>query len=167
MYYFEVMDALYREQVQYLIVGGLSVNLHGVPRLTQDIDVILSMSPENVLKAVRLLKNLGFLPRLPVDPEDLADARKVKDWIENKNLKAFSFYQPDRPFEVVDIVLVYPLNFEEAYTRRVVRKLKDIEIPIACIDDVVAMKEFSGRDQDLSDVAMLKKVRNIMEGSHE
>lgn len=104
MFYFEVMEQLSRRQVQYLLVGGLSVNLHGVPRVTQDIDLIISMEINNVLKVVSAMDDLGFAPRLPVPPSELADVEKVKDWIENKNLKAFSFYHRNEPFRVVDIV---------------------------------------------------------------
>lgn len=41
MYYFEVLGGLYKNKVRYLIVGGLAVNLSGVPRVTQDIDIII------------------------------------------------------------------------------------------------------------------------------
>src|SRR3972149_5599730 len=150
MFYFEVIEELCRGQVEYLLVGGLSVNLHGVPRVTQDIDLIILMTRDNVLRTISVMKDLGFVPRLPVPAEDLADAGKVKDWVENKNLKAFSFYNQKEPFRVVDIVLVHPLNFEDAYCRRVVKKVKDIEISLVAVEDLIAMKKFSGRDQDLS-----------------
>ena len=92
MYYFEILEGLYKSKVRYLVAGGLSVNLYGVPRVTQDIDIVIAMDRENVLKITSLLKELGYVPRLPVSPDDLANPDKVKDWIENKNLKAFSFY---------------------------------------------------------------------------
>ena len=158
MFYFKVLEELSRRHIEYLLVGGLSVNLHGVPRVTQDIDLIISMTRDNVLKTVSVMTDLGFVPRLPVPAEDLADAAKIKDWVENKNLKAFSFYNQKEPFRVVDIVIVHPLKFEDAYRRRIVKNAKDIEISVVSVEDLITMKEFSGRDQDLSDVKMLKKV---------
>ena len=163
MYYFEILEGLYKSKVRYLIVGGLSVNLYGVPRVTQDIDIVIAMSKENVLKITSLLKELGYVPRLPVNPEDLANPDKVKDWIENKNLKAFSFYHKKDNYKVIDIVLVHPLNFEKSFKNRTVKRAKDIDIYLASIDDVVKMKEFSGRSQDLSDIEMLNKVRKYLE----
>ncbi len=50
MYYFEILEGLYKSKVRYLVVGGLSVNLYGVPRVTQDIDIVIAMDRENVLK---------------------------------------------------------------------------------------------------------------------
>jgi len=166
MYYFEILEGLYKSKVRYLIAGGLAVNLYGVPRVTQDIDIVIAMSKENVLKITSLLKELGYVPRLPVNPEDLANPDKVKDWIENKNLKAFSFYHKKDNYKVIDIVLVHPLDFEKSFINRTVKRAKDIDIYLASIDDVIKMKEFSGRTQDLSDIEMLKKVRKYLEGKN-
>ena len=163
MYYFEILEGLYKSKVRYLIAGGLSVNLYGVPRVTQDIDIVIAMDRENVLKITSLLKELGYVPRLPVSPDDLANPDKVKDWIENKNLKAFSFYHKNENYKVLDIVLVHPLDFEKSFKNRTVKRAKDIDIYLASIDDVVKMKEFSGRSQDLSDIEMLNKVRKYLE----
>ena len=163
MYYFEILEGLYKSKVRYLIAGGLSVNLYGVPRVTQDIDIVIAMDRENVLKITSLLKELGYVPRLPVSPDDLANPDKVKDWIENKNLKAFSFYHKNENYKVIDIVLVHPLDFEKSFKNRTVKRAKDIDIYLASIDDVVKMKEFSRRTQDLSDVEMLNKVRKYLE----
>lgn len=163
MYYFEILEGLYKRDVRYLIVGGLSVNLYGVPRVTQDIDIVIAMSKENILKITSLLKKSGYIPRLPVNPEDLANPRNVKDWIETKNLKAFSFYHKKDNYKVVDIVLVHPLDFEKSFINRTIKKAMDIDIYLASIDDIIKMKEFSGRSQDLSDIAMLKKVRKYLE----
>ena len=166
MYYFEILEGLYKSKVRYLIAGGLSVNLYGVPRVTQDIDIVIAMDRENVLKITSLLKELGYVPRLPVNPEDLANPDKVKDWIENKNLKAFSFYHKKDNYKVIDIVLVHPLDFEKSFINRTVKRAKDIDIYLASIDDVIKMKEFSGRTQDLSDIEMLNKVRKYLEGKN-
>jgi hypothetical protein len=163
MYYFEILEGLYKSNVRYLIAGGLSVNLYGIPRVTQDIDIVIAMDKENVLKLTSLLKESGYVPRLPVNPDDLSNPDKVKDWIETKNLKAFSFYHKKDNYKVIDIVLVHPLDFEMSFKNRTVKKAKYIDIYLASIDDVIKMKEYSGRAQDLSDIEMLNKVRKFME----
>ncbi|MDN3510782.1 MAG: nucleotidyltransferase family protein [Candidatus Jettenia sp.] len=162
MYYFEILEGLYKSKIRYLIVGGLSVNLYGVPRVTQDIDIIIAMNKENILKVTSLLKESGYVPRQTVNPDDLANPDKVKDWIENKNLKAFSFYHKKDNYKVVEIVLVHPLDFEKSFINRTVKRAKDIDIYLASVDDIIKMKEFSGRTQDVSDIEMLKKVRKYM-----
>ncbi|MBT9150934.1 MAG: hypothetical protein DDT40_01115 [candidate division WS2 bacterium] len=37
MFYYDILEGFFRKEIKYLIVGGLSVNLYGVPRVTQDL----------------------------------------------------------------------------------------------------------------------------------
>jgi len=159
LFYFEILEALYSKKVKYLIVGGLAVNLHGIPRVTQDIDIIISMEKENIFNLLELLKDLGYIPRLPVDPKNLLDPILLNEWINNRNLKAFSFYNKNDNFKEIDIVLVHPLNFEVAYERRIKKRVEDIEINLIAMDDLITMKMHAGRNQDLSDVKLLERLK--------
>lgn len=162
MYYFELLEELHKNGIRYLIVGGLAVNLYGVPRVTQDIDIIVAMERENILKLNTVLKKLGYKPRLPVNPDD----KIVEDWVANKNLKAFSFYHQIENYKVVDIVLVHQLDFEVVFKNKSVKKAKNIDIYLVSIDDLIQMKKDSGRSQDLSDVKMLEKVKRYLGGNN-
>lgn len=164
MYYFEILSELYKKKIKYLVVGGLAVNLYGVPRATHDIDLIISTEKSNITALNAVLKNLGYVPRLPVDPEDLADPEKVKDWVENKNLKAFSFHHKKDGYKVIDILLVHPLDFGESFRGRTVKKVKGIEIYLAPLDDLIETKKAAGRPQDLSDIALLEKAKRYAGG---
>lgn len=162
MYYQEILSAIFRERVKYLIVGGLAVNLHGIPRVTQGIDLIIDMTEDNILKLNTILEKLGYIPRLPVNPADLVDSDKVDNWIKSRNLKAFCFYHKTDNYKEIDIVLVHPLEFDTAFNNKAIKKFKDIQIFLASIDDLITMKLFSGRNQDLSDVKMLKKLKEFL-----
>jgi hypothetical protein len=167
MFYFDVLKRFYQDRIKYLIVGGLAVNLHGVPRVTQDIDIIIATDKDNILRTNRILKELGYVPRLPVDPDDMADKGRLKEWIEEKNMKAFSFWNNKEAYKVVDIVLVHPLDFEISYRSKVVREAEGVEIFLASVEDIIKMKEASGREQDMSDIKMLRKVTRLMEQEDE
>lgn len=132
-----------------------------------DIDIIIYSGKENVISICRVLAELGFIPRLPVDPEDLADPETLKDWIENRNMKAFSFYQKSEVGKVIDIVLVHPLDFEISEKRKVDFDFWGVKIPVLSIDDLIIMKEVSGRPKDISDAEMLKEARKVSEDSIE
>jgi hypothetical protein len=95
--------------------------------------------------------------------KDLTDTMKVRDWIENRNLKAFSFYHKKDNFKVIDILLVHPLHFEESFNNKTVKKAKDVAIYLASLSDLIKTKEFSGRMQDLSDIKMLKKISKYLD----
>ncbi len=162
MFYFEVFEALDREKIKYMIVGGLAVNLYGVPRLTCDIDIIISTDKENVSRLNAVLKKLGYVPRLPVNPDNLADEHMLKDWIDNRNMKAFSFYHSKENNKVIDIVISHPLDFSEAYRKAEKRKVNNIEICVVSLDDLILMKEFSARPKDISDRNMLIEAKGII-----
>lgn len=55
MFYLEVFESFSKNSIRYLIVGGLAVNLHGVPRTTQDIDLIVDPDKDNLKKAIETM----------------------------------------------------------------------------------------------------------------
>ncbi len=167
MYYFDLLKEFYTSGIKYMIAGGLSVNLHGVPRVTQDIDIIISLDRDNIILLNSILKKLGFVPSLPVNPDDLADESIREAWIKEKNLIAFSFRHNTDKFRVVDVILVHPLEFDSAYLNRTVKSVRDYTINLVSIDDLIKMKKFSGRLQDLSDIELLNKLRSFMEYKDE
>ncbi len=159
MYYFDVLGSMEENKIKYLVVGGLAVNLYNVQRLTNDIDLIISMDKENVIKFVHTMEDLGYVPRVPLKPELLAYKNKVKEWVDNKNMKIFSFYNEKRNFEVVDIVIEQPLDFNKAYENRVIKNINNINVSVVSLDDLTIMKKLSGRVKDLDDVKKLKQVK--------
>ena len=48
MFYIDLLRELYHNKIKYLIVGGVAVNLHGVPRATFDFDLVISTDIDNV-----------------------------------------------------------------------------------------------------------------------
>ena len=87
-----IFKELNRLKIDYLVVGGLAVNFHGVPRMTYDIDLMTLLEPENILKLVSKLTKWGYRPKAPIDPRDLADEAKRNSWIQDKGMKAFNFF---------------------------------------------------------------------------
>ena len=161
MYYFEILKNFFENKIEYIIIGGLAVNLHGVPRVTQDIDILISMKKENILKINKILQNLDYVSKLPVDPDQLADDKIRKKWIKDKNLKAFSFYHKKDNYKIIDIVLISPVDYKTAFMHKIVKRVADIEINLMDLDDLIKLKTFSGREQDLSDVKLLKKIKQL------
>jgi hypothetical protein len=156
MFYFDILEGFFRNKIKYLIVGGVAINLYGVPRMTQDLDIIISMEPDNIRQMNQTLHKLGYVPRLPVEADDLADPQKVKSWIEERNLTAFSYYHQDEIYKVIDIILNHPLSFGEAFAKKIIRQASGIEVYLASVADIIKMKQGTGRDQDESDIKMLR-----------
>jgi len=83
--------------IDYLVVGGLAVNLFGVPRLTYDIDLMIHMDSENIKKLILKLTQWGYKPKIPVDPLEFADEEKRNSWISEKGMKAFNLFSEYLP----------------------------------------------------------------------
>ena len=60
-----LFEALKKHDVKYVICGGLAVNLHGVPRMTADIDIILDMNQENLLRFEACTASLNYQVSVP------------------------------------------------------------------------------------------------------
>jgi len=144
--------------IDYLVVGGLAVNFHGIPRMTYDIDLMILLESENILKLVRKLTQWGYRPKIPVDAKDLADETKRNSWVREKGMKALNFYNETLPIGEIDIVIDSPIPYKELKTRAIKIKLQDEKIPTVSIHDLIELKLRAGRKQDLADVEHLRIV---------
>ena len=142
--------------IDYLVVGGLAVNFHGIPRMTYDIDLMILLESENILKLVRKLTQWGYRPKIPIDAKDLADETKRNSWVREKGMKALNFYSETLPIGEIDIVIDSPIPYKELKTRAIKIKLKDEKIPTVSIHDLIELKLRAGRKQDLADVEHLR-----------
>ncbi len=144
--------------IDYLVVGGLAVNFHGVPRMTYDIDLMVLLEPENILKLVKKLTQWGYKPKIPIDPRDLADETKRNSWVHDKGMKALNFYSETLPIGEIDILIDTPVPYEELKGRAIKVELQDEKIPTVSVHDLIELKLRAGRKQDLADVEHLRMV---------
>lgn len=127
--------------------------LHGAVRGTIDIDLVIGLNENSFVEAEAALKAIGMQPRLPVTAREVFQFRK--EYIEKRNLKAWSFINPLAPSEAVDILIIYSL----AEIKVVTKQVGSLSVRIASIGDLIRMKSQSGRRQDLEDIKALEKLR--------
>jgi len=152
-----IVDALNDAGVRYLIAGGLAVVAHGYVRFTADIDLILDLRVENLMRAVTALEALGYRPRAPVAMEAFCDVETRKRWIENKGLKVFSLYSELHRATEVDIFVEDPIGFDGAWeAARRMEIAPGVEASFVSLNDLLAMKREAGRQQDIEDVRNLE-----------
>jgi predicted nucleotidyltransferase len=154
--YRSIFEELNKERIDYVVVGGLAVNFHGIPRMTYDMDLMIALEPENITRLVSKLTGWGYRPRVPVDPRDLADEEKRRSWILKKNMKAFTFYSGSEAIAEIDILIDPPISYEELRDRAVVFDIEGVSVPVVSVFHLIEMKMKSGRQQDLSDIEHLK-----------
>lgn len=161
MFYLDLFNALQLERVEYVVVDGLAVNLHGVERATMDVDLVLAMNEENLRCFLRAASRLRLTPTLPVSMESLCDARQLDEWVRDKHLIAFALHAPAPNMPTVDIIVRPAVPFEQMYSNRIEKDVGGIRLSMACIDDIIAMKTGTGRKRDASDIEALRMVQHL------
>lgn len=156
--YIGIFNEFNKNDIEYIVCGGVALNLLGIPRMTYDIDILLKMTPENVKKYCRLLKKWGFKPKIPVDIMDFAEKEKRDVWVKEKNMKAFNLYNENWAISEIDVLIDSPVNYESAIKKAIYKEVKGIKIPVISPEDLIEMKKYTKRKQDEADIRYLKKL---------
>jgi predicted nucleotidyltransferase len=149
----KVIKSLSQHKVQYALVGGYAVALHGAVRGTVDIDFVIALNQRSFRQTEKALNSIGLKSRLPVAADEVFNFRE--EYIKNRNLIAWSFNNPDNPLEIVDIIITEDVK----QIKSVTKIFNGTKIKIAAIDDLIKMKKKSGRKQDIEDINALGKLK--------
>ncbi|WP_052668886.1 nucleotidyltransferase [Nitriliruptor alkaliphilus] len=127
-------------EVEYLLVGGYAVAVHGYPRATQDLDVWVAVDPVNAERLAAVLRAFGF------DDGVTADLFLAPDRIVRMG-------QPPLRLEV--LTSVSGLDFTTARARAEVISIDGVDVPVVSLADLRTNKAAAGRPKDLADLAEL------------
>lgn len=155
MFLEELIRSLDSEKVPYALIGGLAVNLYGVPRMTYDVDLVISLDDQSLTRAHNCLVRLGLRCRQPISIISLASENVRRQLEEEKNLKAVTYSDPAAPLREVDILVNSPLDVSDLLSRSVVMNYRGNLLRVISKTDLIALKNASGREQDADDVKHL------------
>lgn len=128
-------------QVKYVVIGGIAAILHGVPRATFDLDILIEASSENVQRL------LDALLEAQLGTAALTTAEKVLA----SEITVFN----DRVR--IDVQTSTPgLAFEDAWQKRETMSYQGQAFYVVSVQDLIASKRAAGRAVDLEDVQMLQ-----------
>ena len=144
--------AFIKNNIPYAVVGGYAVCFYGAIRGTLDLDVITQWNLTTLTNIPKALKEIDFVSRNPIDPKDLF-FNKLQ-YIDEKNLVAWNFYNTKNPLEQLDIIIT--LDIKDITVNHLT--INQHTIPIISLNDLIKMKKQSGRCQDLLDIEALKKL---------
>jgi len=146
-----LIKAIQKEKINYMIVGGYAVNFHGYSRNTVDIDLVIKFTQANLKKIEKLLNEMGMLSRLPIDAISIYKFRD--EYINNRNLIAWNFYNENDPTDQVDILITHDVSDFKSEKF----KVGDFVFKVISKEDLIKMKKESGREKDLLDIRKLTK----------
>lgn len=143
-------EELRDRKVDFVLVGGVAMALQGVVRATMDVDLVLRLDEGQFTRFEEVMKQLGLQSRLPVVAKEVFHFRK--EYLEKRNLRAWSFVNPKNPAELVDVLIdrdSKDLDFD-------VISVAGQKIKVASKEELIRMKKEAGRPQDLVDIENLK-----------
>lgn len=158
MFIQELVGALDRHGVLYALVGGVAVNLHGVPRMTYDVDLVVKTDAITLLACKHALTELHLVGRIPLAIESLADVEERARLEREHNLIALTFTDANNPLREVDILVAPSIDPDGIVARSELRSAGAFDVRIASLTDLLRMKRAAGRPQDLADVLHLERV---------
>ena len=153
-----IFEALNSVNARYVVVGGVAVVLHGHPRLTADLDLVVDLAPGEARKVVDALVGLGLRPTAPVDPALFADPHVRTRWVTEKGMLVFSLRDPNDPLRQIDLFVQEPIPFETLWEGAREIDVAGTPVRIASIEDLITMKRAAGRAQDLADIDALERL---------
>ena len=140
----ELLVGLVRAGVEFAVVGGVAVSLNGFVRATDDLDLILQQSPENIQRL------LGYLSRWG---EGWARELKVQDFIPQEgSIRVMENFDLDL------FTLMRGKAWEDFRPRLRYLETCGVRIPYLSPEDLIFLKQDSWREKDRIDVAALKKI---------
>jgi len=137
----ELLALFNAHHVKYLIVGGYALALHGAPRYTGDIDILIQPDSENAKRILKALEAFGFAS-IGLQEADLTTPEKVIQL----------GYPPVR----IDIMTsLSGVSWEKAYKGRVQGDYDDLKIFYIGREQLILNKKSTARKKDLADLEAL------------
>ncbi len=130
-------------KVEFLLVGGYALAFHGAPRFTEDVDLMVLVSPGNADKLHAVLVEFGF-GGVGITRDDFLEADQV--------------IQLGRAPNRIDILTgISGVTWQEAWTSRANVNFDGLEIQVIGKRELIRNKQATGRPQDLADLARLRQ----------
>ncbi len=129
-------------ELEYLVIGGYAVSIHGYPRSTKDFDICIKISEANAEKMVSVIKDFG-LESLKLIKEDFLK----RDFITQLG------HEPLR----IDILNdLDGVAFQQAWINKRIIDFEGTKINFIGYHELLKVKEKAGRPQDIADISKLK-----------
>ena len=162
--FFDLLRVLCEHKVDYVVIGGLAVNLHGYERATKDIDIVPEPSAANLVRLWAALSKVGAQPQEVADfrPDEMPVEFSLEGLIEGGGnwVLATTLGRIDVMQWVSGIE-----SYDELRANAIRQDLPEVGLPIwiAGLDDLLTMKREAGRDLDLMDITALRMAHGLEE----
>ena len=136
-----VFSSFQKHDVKYVVIGGIASVLHGVPRATFDLDILIDATPTNAKRLLEALIEAGLGTAALITAEGLLahEITIFKDRVR------------------VDVQTRTPgIEFNEVWGNRDTMDYQGQIFYVLSKEDLIASKRAAGRAVDLEDVRLLE-----------
>ena len=141
--------------VDFVVIGGIAAVAHGSAAFTQDLDIAYAPEEENLERLGAVLVALGARLRGVTD-----DVPFIPDGRTLRRTRVLTLDTPDGPLDLLAGPDGAPA-YAELRERAVKETVAGVEVMIASLDDLIAMKKAAGRRKDLVAVEELEAIRRL------
>jgi hypothetical protein len=143
----DFLASLNSEGVAYVVIGGMAVLSHVPYRTTRDLDVLIEPSLDNARRARRAVRRWGGF-----EPDFSAEEFISGDILSFGGLLRVEVHSR-----------VPGANWDSVWERRVPGELLGVPTHFAGVDDLIAMKQATGRpEKDVPDLERLRRLRALL-----
>ena len=141
----KVCSLLNAEGVRYVVVGGFALALHGYPRFTKDVDILIEPTLENATRALKALQGLTWGISRQLDPAEVI-------------AKPFTIIGDDPRVDI--LTLAWSVRYADAAPTIQTLEIEGVAVPIPDIDTLIRSKQ-TGRTRDKADVEELERIKAL------
>jgi len=134
----EFIGSLIAHDVRFMIVGAYALALHGAPRFTGDLDILVEPALENASRLITAVRSFGF-PVEELSAEDLVEPRRM-------------LQMGVEPVQIHVMSDISGVTWDEAWADRVTARLGSHDVSILGRTTFLRNKRASGRPKDLADI---------------
>ena len=158
----QILLALTRNGVEFVLVGGVAAIAHGASRLTVDLDCLALRTYENLDRLAEALRDLNA--RLRVEGLDDAEAALLPVRIDRQTLSRMEISTWRTDAGDFDILADLPtrdgrrLRYDDLISRAAAQPLHGVTVRVAALDDIIASKEWADRPKDHEALTELRRL---------
>lgn len=140
-------EKLSKNEVKYIMVGGFAAIMHGISRITQDVDIWIKDTPDNRLRLRKTIKELGL-----GDFESFEKMEFIPGWTS-------IYLGLGLELDIMTYLKLFPqTSFDDCYQKSYKAIINGITIPFLHINQLMEEKEANSRPKDLLDLEELRKI---------
>ena len=145
----EYIGLLNKHNVEYMLVGGMAVNIHGYRRSTGDMDLFVNPTSDNHLRIQRVHQDFGMF---------MGEMESLKNFLDLAKYDVYTFGVS--PVQIDIMTACKGVDFDSAFTNSSIVNIDDgLEIRVIHFDQLIEAKVASNRTRDKADIEELKRIR--------